>query len=296
MSSTTPRLRPLGVGDLLDEMIRLYRNHFALLVGIAAVALLPFALLQNLLTQLMMNAIPAALRSPAGAAPNDLLLTQLSTVGSYWIPIWIVALFSGVANIAVELAITHSVSEVYLGRRPTIRGAYSAALRRLWRALWLTALVGVAVGLMAITIIGIPFAIYFGVGWILSVQTLYLEGLGIRAAMSRSRALVRGSWWRVLGIGILVGLLGWVASLIAGVILGVVAGFGSLFGTEGLGLALSTAISVVADSIAQVVPTPIWFCGLVLLYYDLRVRKEGFDLELMAREMGTTPQAGSTLG
>lgn len=286
MAYATPRLRPLGVGDLLDEIIRLYRNHFRLLAGISFVSLGPVALIGFLWQTFLVH--PETLARP----------DSLSSLWTIWIGSGVSGILSWLANVAVNLAVTYAVSEIYLGRSPSIRSAFAGGLRRFGAALWLTIVLGLAVGLMALTIVGIPFAIYFGICWALTFQGFVLEGLGIRTAMGRSRALVRGSWWRVLGIAILISLIGIILALVIGM-LGGVLDFGLLFARSGgFGLAVLRILTFVVNLAAQVFTAPIWYCGAVLLYYDLRVRKEGFDLELMAREMGgspASPQAGPAL-
>ena len=285
MSYATPRLRPLGVGDLLDEIIRLYRNHFWLLAGISLAVLGPLALIEYLWRTFLLH-------------PETLQQGSLSSLATVGIGSGVWGILSWLANVAVNLAITYAVSEIYLGRSPTIGSAFAGGLRRFGAAVVLTILIGLAVILMGLTIIGIPFAIYFGVCWILSYQTFVLEGLGIRASMGRSRALVRGTWWRVLGIAILIGIIGIVLSFVVGLLGGVLNLILFFAKSSGFGLALLSVLTFVFNLVAQVFAAPIWYCGEVLLYYDLRVRKEGFDLELMAREMRVPPappQAGLTL-
>ena len=274
MSYATPRLRPLGVGDLLDEVIRLYRNHFLLLAGISAVVVAPLALLEYLWRTFLVH--PETLAHP-GQLP------------SIWAESGVWSVLSWLANVAVNLAITYAVSEIYLGRKPTVGSAFAGGLGRFGSAAGLAILLGLAAGLMAVTIVGIPFAIYFGVCWILSFQAFVLEGLGIRVAMSRSRALVRGNWWRVLGIAVLIGIIGIILALVIGLLGGALDLVLFFARSSGFGLALLSVLSFMVNVAAEVFTTPIWYCGAVLLYYDLRVRKEGFDLELMAREMGAPP-------
>ena len=270
MSRLAFRIRPLGVGDLLDEMISLYRRHFLLLIGIGAVLLVPLAVLQ--------------------------LLYQLALFfGDYlWLVGAISLLYSVVflvAYLAILLATTHAVSEIYLGRRPKVRGAYAAGMRRFGGALVLSLLVSLALILMAVTIVGIPAAIYFGVSWLLAPQVLLLEDLGVRKAVGRSRALVSGSWWRVAGIGVLIFLLEAVIQMVFSLPQTILQGVAVLSDPSGMGLAVATVLGVLIGTASQVIAGPIWFCGLVLLYYDLRVRREGFDLELRAREMGAEADA-----
>ncbi len=266
MAHDTFRLRPLGVGDLLDETVRLYRRHFALFVGIAACVFIPAGLVG--------------------------FVQQLALLGGQT-PV-MVGLFSllpapvlGLANLAMSLAMIYAVSELYLGRNPTIGRAYSGGFRRFGGALGLSLLAGLALGLLAITILGIPVAVYFGVCWSVALPALLLEGVGIRRAMGRSRGLVKGGWWRVLGIVILIGIIQFVIQWFFSFL-------GTLLGIFASGdLTVYAAASTIAGTIGQIAGSPILYCGLVLLYYDLRIRKEGFDLELLAQAMeGRGPEEG----
>ena len=127
-------------------------------------------------------------------------------------------------------------------------------------------LAGLAIFGMCITVIGITFAIYFGVRWYFVWQAALVEGVGPREALSRSSDAVSGNWWRVVGIMFVVGLI----SGVVGLILGFTVGF----------------IPIVGQTIAGMLVTPILLIASTLLYYDLRVRQEGYNLETMARELG----------
>ena len=88
---------------------------------------------------------------------------------------------------------------------------------------------------------------------------------GRRGALSRSSALVKGNWWRVLGIVLVLGIM-------AGIISGI------------LGI-----IRIVGSAIGAILSMPITIVGATLLYYDLRLKKEGYNLGVMAGEIGTSP-------
>jgi hypothetical protein len=277
MAYSIPTLRPMGVGDLLDETIRVYRRHFLVFVGIGAVLWVPMAVLQL---------VPQTLVHSSRLAPDT------GSLGSATGLAWIINLLSGLAYIAFELAITCAVSEAYLGRRPTLGAAYSAGLRRFRAAVGLSFLVLLLGGLLAVTLVGIPFSIYYGVGWIVAVQALLLEGLGIRGAMGRSRALVRGNWWRVCGITTLLLILQLVLQMVFSVPAGVVGVF-ALDETSQFAFTMLSVVGALMGTAAQVIGGPIWFIGLVLLYYDLRIRQEGFDLELLGQQMEVAARTGA---
>jgi hypothetical protein len=108
-------------------------------------------------------------------------------------------------------------------------------------------------------------------------QAIVLERTSVFGAFARTWALVDGSWWRVFGITILLALM---VAIIQGAIGGVV---GAL-----LSVAHGTVARVVSTGITSVVGIvvqPVQLGGMTLLYYDLRVRREGFDLELAVSAM-----------
>ena len=119
-------------------------------------------------------------------------------------------------------ALIYGVSGQILGRPIPVGPAYSFALGRYMAMLGASLLAGLGVLLMAITIIGIPFAIFFGVRWFFVYQTASLERCGPLAALARSSNLVGGNWWRVFGILLLMFILWIIASSIAGAVLGLV--------------------------------------------------------------------------
>ena len=82
-----------------------------------------------------------------------------------------------------------------------------AAFNRVLPVLGVILLSLLAIFALAITIIGIPVAIYFAVRWIFLVQVVMLEQGRVLPAFSRSSDLIRGQWWRVFGSLLLMSLV-----------------------------------------------------------------------------------------
>jgi hypothetical protein len=115
---------------------------------------------------------------------------------------------------------------------------------------------------------------------------IVLERLPILPAIRRSFALVRGSFWRVLGIRVL-------AAIVAGLVAGAVAiPFGIaaevlLLGTSSTVLALvGVLLSSIGGAVGQVITAPFGAGVVVLLYFDRRIRAEAFDLVLQTGAAG----------
>ncbi len=148
----------------------------------------------------------------------------------------------------------------------------------------------------ALLLIGIPAAIVLAVmvyaNWALASPALVLERGSIFQAFSRSRLLVKGSFWRVFGLLLLTGLIGSVISGIIQIPFGLGSGmFSGIFDPSarptvpGTGSLLLTGIG---DVITQTIVTPFISLVTVLIYIDQRMRREGMDIEL-ARAAGMNP-------
>jgi hypothetical protein len=103
-----------------------------------------------------------------------------------------------------------------------------------------------------------------------------LEGRTASDAYSRSQELARDHAWRILGTLAVCFVLEMLAALGAAML------FGAIAGLAGLPERVATLFS----SVAVVLTAPFSSVVVTLLYYDLRVRKEGFDLEMMALDLG----------
>lgn len=201
-----------------------------------------------------------------------------------WFLSWMLSLLGIILAFVAGPAMIHAVVQQYIGdRQIDVRECYSRALSRVIVILAAIIMIGLALtvtGLLSLILIGIPLFFYLLVSWFFAPQAIMVENQGPIAALSRSRALVRGSWWRVFGIGIVFWLLV-VALFIPGIIAGII-----------LGLINETLGSLVF-TLSSVVVFPIFNISATLVYIDLRVRKEGYDLEAMAAEVSSVPSGFS---
>jgi len=155
------------------------------------------------------------------------------------------------------------------------------------------------VGLLFITILGIPFAIYLGVGWALFYQAIIVERLGGRAALSRSSGLVGGNRWRVLGTSILMSILTSILVSLPTVLVGMFTGavaIATSVGERDATITLMQDANGLASAVAQSLFGSLALITNTVLYYELRVRKEAFDLEQRAVPVDAPPQAPDSGG
>jgi len=266
----TSILGPRNFGDIIGETFRIYGRNFLKLLAIVAIVEVILVVLGTILDFSLWQPIYMYIMSGGNIEFLAPFIGTFIVMGIILLVSYIVAypLMTG--------ALIHAVSEQYLRQAISIGQAYRFAWRRFGAMLgaWILAFLAVAaiiaicisvvtfswVGWICI-VVGSVAAIYLMVGWIFLCQAALLEGLGPIAALSRSWALVKGDWWRVFGIVLVLVLI----AVAIGAILGL--------------------IPVVGETIGNILVAPIAMTSGTLLYYDLRVRKEGYSLEALAEEL-----------
>ncbi len=264
-------LRPLSTSELLDRTFHLYRNNFVVFLGIMAIPQLIVLAIQLVGSGLELG----------GSVISGALLTIIGALASF---------------IAIEVsqaATVMAVSDVHLDRPVSIGSAFSASRGSIGRVVWISFVVGLAIGVAAIFLI-IP-GIYVALMWSMAIPVTLLEGGGLGTSTDRSKFLTKGSFGRIFVIFLLVGVLALVISLILQTVLIMIAGVISRGNPTSL-LALGHAMQAIASFLSTSLVGSLGTIALTLVYYDLRVRKEGFDLQLMmARLQPNTQAAAATL-
>jgi hypothetical protein len=171
-------------------------------------------------------------------------------------------------------ASTYMVAETYLGGTLTAQQAFERATPFIGRLIGVSLMSGVLymVGLLLFIIPGVIFVC----GFIVSSSALVLESLpSATSAMQRSWHLTRGHRGRIFGALCVAFLLLLVPLVSLAGLAGIAAGITQ---NDQLGLLLA----VIVQSILSLLVYPFIYVAVTLLYYDLRVRKEGYDLEMLA--------------
>ena len=241
-------LRPLSVGEILDVSFTLYRRHFTTLATVAVVC----------------SGIPVLLSlyiQASGGVLQNLPLTLL-----YYVTFTILSSIATAATVFV-------VSESYLGR--PLEAA--DALRR--AAPLFSQLIVCSLLLAIVVMFGFLCFFFPGVvllcGLLLAFPALVLEpGTSPLAALSRSWWLTRGARWRMLGLLVTLVVLLYVPII-------AIAALVTILLPSGSGQT-HDVVTLAIVGVLQMLLYPLLYCVLTVAYYDLRVRKEGFDLEVLA--------------
>jgi hypothetical protein len=275
-----PRLKPMLSTEILDAAFRLYRSNFATFLGIFAVIYVPMTLLVVSVSAHLLSQGQAALGAAEDAlaleaAQRDLQVIEglVSGVGGILYGLIVVPLATG--------ALTCAVGMRYLNEPATIGSAYRRIFPLFFKYIGTTLLSGLVIGLGTLLCLvpGLMFMTWF----FATSSIVCLEGRGGTGAMGRSRELVRGSGWRIFGFLLL-------TILLQGVLVGPVSVAAELVLPRITdSMALRFTLSTVFQQILGMIVTPFFSAVLVLLYYDLRIRKEAFDLEVLAKNLGVSP-------
>ena len=141
------------------------------------------------------------------------------------------------------------------------------------------------VGLFILMVISALVGSYLSIKFSVAPPAMVLENLGVFAAIGRSWSLTRGNFWRLFGINILTAII---TSMVAGIFVGIADALGAIFivvgssSPEDVIASLNTTyiLVMVMSTIAQLLILPFTSSVNALLYIDLRMRKEGLDVEL----------------
>ena len=281
-------LRPLTLGEVLDRTFTLYRRNFLLFVGITALPqllILAFHLFEIFIQRSSMGTgsvvlptgtTPTALSTAVASSPSVAILAFVAFIVGLIIYI--------VAYLFAQGGTVFAVSECYLGRQATILESLKRMRGEVGSLFGVVILNGLAImgGLILLIIPGI----YLACRLITCVPAALLENLGPRDSLSRSFALTKSSAGRAFVIYLL-----YIAILYGAMLLLVFPStFGLVFAARSANVGLILALSVltqVGTFVATVLVTPIFTIATAVFYYDLRVRKEAFDLQLMMSPTGS---------
>lgn len=279
-------LRPMNFGEVLDASLSIFRRHFGLFLHLSVVVMgVPMAVFVYFTTRL---------EADFRIRPIATMLTLVPVLLVYYL-----------ASLVLTAATVRVISDSYLGREPRFRDAIGLGMGRIWPLFLvglgksvLLGLIVIGVGIVgavlvpvarsalvvgvlggaALIIGGMWFLIYVACGYGVTTPVVVLEELpSAFDAFARSWELTRGSKLRVLGFALVAFLL--FNSIPSGVLQAIAAAIQER----------SPVIGLFAMVLAHAIPMlllPIISCVFTLMYYDLRVRREAFDLQILGQQLG----------
>lgn len=313
MENATPtavELKATSLSELLDRTFTVYRNNFWLVCGIMV---LPEAGLL-LLTLVQLAAFPVTFTPAARSDPSNpfaafagMQSNIASTLG--------LGLLRGLGFAFVLGCMTYAVSEIYLGRRTTIRQTYAAVVRRIpglfglflvlsfiaivfvFILFFILGVVGAVVGgamgamgpglILTIAIVGMIAGFFLGfwlmIRFAVSVPAFVLENRGVFNSLARSNALTKGHRWRIFVACFVMLCIFYVVQLVFAIPISILMAVHLMKGSLPFWIQVAANIS---GAISSIVAMPLLMITMSLFYYDVRIRKEAFDLETMISALG----------
>lgn len=272
------QFEPMSVGGILDKTFTLYRRNFLRFITIVAVIQTPIALISLIWTSTLVQGIPdgsaAQVGTPEYRGPEAASLAIIAA-GSM-----VTLLTTVVGHALCQGALARSVSEAYLGNEITVGQTFRGVLPKLMPLIGASILVGLVVGLGFLLLV-VP-GVIFGLWFFVATPSIIVENQGVISGMSRSKALVSGNLGKVFAVGLLV----WLIAMVISVPMAWIATFASAV-LAGGNATLGLFISQFAGLVGEVLAAPVGAAAAILLYYDLRIRKEGFDLQMLAQSMAS---------
>lgn len=270
-AGAAPQLREMRIGEMLDAAIKLYRSNWKTFMGIAAFILVPYYFVQEALTA----AVTRTITSQIGGIEFE---TQEGDVAATVVSIVFLAGYFLFIQPFLTAAMARATADLYMGGCADVRTIYRFALPRTHSILWVSFLTFLVIGGGFLLLI-IP-AIIFYVRFLFGPTAVVVEGTKGRQAMKRSWRLAKGRSWKILGTVFLAGLL----TSVVGAVLGIPFVLAGQFIGGG-----GWILRAIGSSLSSVITRPFAAIIVVLLYFDMRIRKEGLDLALMAREIESPP-------
>lgn len=312
-------LRPLPLGELLDRAFHLYFKHFALFIALLAVVLVPYTIMGYFQSKdaldAMLSLFTQTMHAPGTTQPSQAELEKLSRLnglnGWFGVQMAIVFLLLPLANAAVVVA----VSRTYLGLNASFAASYRAATQRWFPILLLIVLWVVIAGLafagllvlvfIAAAIMGVLATALHGSTFIailtaifLIVLTLAMIALAVMLYLTVAFSFVAIVLERVDPVRAFTSAFKRVFAprqtgrsvLLALSLFAIQLGFTFMGYAVGGLLAYflkSAALYFVAASLIQLLYAPFALLAIAVFYYDVRIRHEGFDLQLLAEQMAS---------
>lgn len=260
-----PGLPPRGIGELLSTAFEIYKANAQNLLLIVAIVVVPLSFISAFIGGVVF-------------APDTETITILGesvetvstrAAGTAIIVALVGALISVIISAVLQAAIMRGAAQGSIGDPVDIDASYKWGFARFGSVILISILVGLAVvgGLILLIIPGLIFAVMFSV----AIPVLVVENRRGTDAMSRSWNLVKGHFWHAVGVIIL-----------AGIITAVV---GGIIGAIGNAISSNWFVVWIFQSVAQIITAPYVAIVTVLLYLDLRARREALTADGLRGEL-----------
>ena len=259
-----PGLPQRGIGEILSTAFEIYKANAASLLMIVAIVVVPLTFISAFI-----GGVVFAPETETITVLGESVESSARTAGVAILVALVGAVIGVIINAVLQAAIMRGAALGSIGDPVDIDASYKWGFARFGSVLLISILVGLAVagGFILLIIPGVIFLVMFSV----SIPALVVENLRGTDAMSRSWNLVKGSFWHALGV-----------ILVAAIITAIVGGIIGAIGGD------NWFVSWIFQAIAQIITAPFAAIVSVLLYLDLRARRESLTADRLRGELNRT--------
>jgi hypothetical protein len=257
-------MRPRTLGEILSAAFQIYKDNASGLIMIVAIVVVPLSLLSAALVHFVAGTTTTKTVSTFGG--QSVTVTEPRSVGLVIGGAVIAAVIGVIISAVLQAATVRAAAQGTIGDAVDVEASYRYGFHHIGSVILVGLLYGLTVGLGFILLIipGIIFLVFFSV----SIPALVIENRRGTEAMSRSWNLVSGNFWHAFGTIV-------VAALIAGLVSGLLSSIGGS----------NWIVRWIFNAIAQIVTVPFSALVSVLLYLDLRSRKEALTVDALRAEL-----------
>jgi hypothetical protein len=262
-------LHPRTLADILDGGFAVFKARPRRILAVTAAFVVP----AQLVAAYLQRNVGGGGFDVASAFSNDPTVLEEESTGDWQIvALLLVLLVASTALVCVATAIAHLVTQWTMGRDPAAGELFGVVGRRLWPLLASFVLVKLAeLGGALVCYIGIPFVMTL---FLVVAPVIAVENEGPLAAMGRSVRLVRPRYFPAMGIALVMALVSELLGLALSALPQALAAW--------IGLERGWLLLALGGIVSELIVLPFVAAATVLLYLDLRVRTEGFDIEMSA--------------
>jgi len=291
---STSNLRPMQLGEILDGSFNIYRRHFGLFMRL------------SILLVWLPTAVTVYFQLRFGGNPQEMIAFFSDHVASVLLLGLVVLVVYMTAGLLLRTGTIRIISDSYLGQEPTLGSALRLGAAKIVPLLLVTIsktlllVLLMFVGVLVVLLVGASSKIIGGIGALLAfgagctlvwfipyvaaaygvtTPVVVLEDLASSFdAFSRSWDLTRGARGKLFGT---IAVTWLISQFLPGIVVG---GMSAAVGMTA-GSSLQPFFAVIG-SLLGIVLAPILPCALTLAYYDLRVRREAFDIQILSEQLG----------
>jgi hypothetical protein len=292
-------LRPLGIGDVIDRVFGIYRARAIGLFVLGLILFVALVLAWIVLTfvfafssrSTFLRLSQQSTNDPVAILANPAFLELVGGLFVFFIVGWLITLLIGAVFTG---AVIDAAAAAHLGHDRPLAESFAVGFRSSLRIFFAGVVATIAVALIGVVfnvasslvdngiVLFVLFCLYSFVqiyvqaSWFVSPVVATIERQGPIASLRRSWQLSTGFRWRIVGLVVLIIVLFMVLLFLMLFVIGIIAAANQTAGAIAIFIALFAAVPLWM---------PLFFGTMTVLYYDLRVRKEGFDLQLATEAM-----------